>query len=270
MPPKKSPHKASKKPSVGKGNPPNKKKHKTARANVGVAKGKPVKKRGVTSPAPIAPPKPPDNSRLEWCPEPCQEDWTTAKVHFWATVCGRYRAYRVNSTVRDTVEYAAQYYNGASWEACAHDPKLGSGYPRYVKSLEAALLCAEECHLKRTGVPTVASNRETIMAKAISLGLATSRPCVANAAPRPREAKPVQTPRSGGAMRIIDAAIKVLEEEGRAMTAKELVDIAEKKGYWQPGRGLTPWASLGAAIYVEIKSGQSRFVLAGKGLFALA
>lgn len=50
-----------------------------------------------------------------------------------------------------------------------------------------------------------------------------------------------------------DAAIRVLREEGRAMDRYEIAKIATEKGYWTSG-GQTPEATIGAALYTEIKT----------------
>ncbi len=42
----------------------------------------------------------------------------------------------------------------------------------------------------------------------------------------------------------LDAAAKVLEEAGQPMTAKEMVEAAESKGYWKSPGGKTPHATV--------------------------
>ena len=42
----------------------------------------------------------------------------------------------------------------------------------------------------------------------------------------------------------LDAAAKVLEEAGQPMTAKEMVEAAEAKGYWKSPGGKTPHATV--------------------------
>ena len=50
----------------------------------------------------------------------------------------------------------------------------------------------------------------------------------------------------------LDAAAKVLEESGQPMTAKEMVEAAEAKGYWKSPGGKTPHATVYSAIIREI------------------
>ena len=70
----------------------------------------------------------------------------------------------------------------------------------------------------------------------------------------------------------LDAAAKVLEESGQQMTAKEMVDAAEAKGYWKSPGGKTPSATVYSAILREIKTrGQdARFRKAERGRFVHA
>ena len=72
-----------------------------------------------------------------------------------------------------------------------------------------------------------------------------------------------------GQMSGLDAAFQVLVETGRAMKVKEIAEIALQKKYCDL-KGTTPELTISAAIQREIKAknGNSRFVKAGKGLFA--
>ena len=72
-------------------------------------------------------------------------------------------------------------------------------------------------------------------------------------------------------MPALDAAAKVLAEEGRPMTAKELIEAMAAKGYWTSPGGKTPEATLSAALGSEInkKGDASRFVKPAPGKFAL-
>ena len=63
----------------------------------------------------------------------------------------------------------------------------------------------------------------------------------------------------------LDAAAKVLEESGQPMTAKEMVEAAEAKGYWKSPGGKTPHATVYSAIIREIAiKGQRRPVPQGR------
>ena len=72
-------------------------------------------------------------------------------------------------------------------------------------------------------------------------------------------------------MSALDAAATVLAEEGRPMTAKELIEAMAAKGYWTSPGGKTPDATLSAALGSEInkKGGASRFAKPAPGKFTL-
>lgn len=78
-------------------------------------------------------------------------------------------------------------------------------------------------------------------------------------------------PKAEGKMSALDAAAKVLAEEGRPMTAKELIEAMATKGYWTSPGGKTPDATLSAALGTEInkKGDASRFAKPAPGKFAL-
>jgi hypothetical protein len=84
--------------------------------------------------------------------------------------------------------------------------------------------------------------------------------------PRAKKAKADKPKRISG----LDAAAKVLEEAGQPMTAKEMVEAAEAKGYWKSPSGKTPHATIVSAIIREIakKGDGSRFVKTDRGKFA--
>jgi hypothetical protein len=74
-------------------------------------------------------------------------------------------------------------------------------------------------------------------------------------------------------MSLLDAAAHLLSlGSGDAMRCKDIVDLAVKRGLWQPGKGKTPAATLHAAVSREIKTKgtASRFMKADRGKFALA
>jgi hypothetical protein len=66
------------------------------------------------------------------------------------------------------------------------------------------------------------------------------------------------------------AAAKVLEESGLPMSAKEMVEVAQSKGYWKSPGGKTPHATLYSAILREIAAmaDQARFKKTDRGRFA--
>jgi len=97
-----------------------------------------------------------------------------------------------------------------------------------------------------------------------------------------QEAMPDAEPQRGKAKRAtaaepkrmsgLDAAAKVLEESGKPMNAKEMIDAVEAKGYWKSPGGKTPHATLYSAIIREIKAkgSEARFRKADRGKFAHA
>jgi hypothetical protein len=67
----------------------------------------------------------------------------------------------------------------------------------------------------------------------------------------------------------LDAAAKVLAEEGRPMSCQELIDAMAAKGYWTSPGGKTPASTLYSAILRELTKGeQSRFVKTERGKFS--
>ena len=70
----------------------------------------------------------------------------------------------------------------------------------------------------------------------------------------------------------LDAAARVLEESDQPMTAKEMVEAAEAKGYWKSPGGKTPHATVYSAIIREIanKGQDARFRKAERGKFVHA
>jgi hypothetical protein len=69
----------------------------------------------------------------------------------------------------------------------------------------------------------------------------------------------------------LDAAAKVLGEEMRPMSTKELIGLMAAKGYWTSPGGKTPAATLYSAILREMdtKGDRARFEKVGKGQFKL-
>jgi len=91
-------------------------------------------------------------------------------------------------------------------------------------------------------------------------GTAPERPRTHGNAPQGQEKR----------MGILKAAAVVLEETGKAMNAKEMVEAALAKGLWST-KGKTPAATLYAAIIREIarKGGDARLKKVDRGQFAL-
>jgi HB1, ASXL, restriction endonuclease HTH domain len=79
------------------------------------------------------------------------------------------------------------------------------------------------------------------------------------------------TSKDGGKkMSAIDAAYRVLAEEQKSMSTKEMIEKMAQKGYWTSRAGKTPSATLYSALLREIteKGGKSRFTKVGRGQFA--
>jgi hypothetical protein len=94
------------------------------------------------------------------------------------------------------------------------------------------------------------------------------KPAETHKADKPKRTRAKKEPKEKR-MSGLDAAAKVLEESGQPMTAKEMVEAAEAKGYWKSPDGKTPHATLYSAIIREIakKGGESRFVKTERGKF---
>ncbi len=86
----------------------------------------------------------------------------------------------------------------------------------------------------------------------------------------PKSAKPKidKTP-SDTQLSAIDAAAKVLAEEGEPLNTKQMIEAMAAKGYWTSPGGKTPHATLYSAILREIKSKgeNSRFTKVERGKF---
>jgi hypothetical protein len=147
------------------------------------------------------------------------------------------------------------------WDAT----NLETGKKVRIKS--AQRLRAEAAAPKRGG--RKAAKAEAQPDAAAAAGDATGGDGAAETKPRKRRTKGEPKPKR---MSGLDAAAKVLEEAGQPMTAKEMVEAAEAKGYWKSPGGKTPHATLYSAIIREIasKSAESRFRKTERGKFAHA
>ena len=69
----------------------------------------------------------------------------------------------------------------------------------------------------------------------------------------------------------LDAAARVLQEEGTAMNCQEMIEAMGAKGYWQSPGGKTPGSTLYSAILREtkVKGAESRFKKTERGKFHL-
>ena len=68
----------------------------------------------------------------------------------------------------------------------------------------------------------------------------------------------------------MDAAAKVLVENGEPMQCQQMIEVMAAKGYWKSPGGKTPHATLYAAIQREIKAkgNEARFQKVERGKFA--
>jgi hypothetical protein len=71
-------------------------------------------------------------------------------------------------------------------------------------------------------------------------------------------------------MSALDAAAKVLGEQGKSMTCHELIEEMSRKNYWTSPNGATPHSTLYAAMMREVKTkgNDARFVKTERGRFA--
>ena len=70
----------------------------------------------------------------------------------------------------------------------------------------------------------------------------------------------------------LDAAARVLGENGQAMNCQEMIEAMAAKGYWTSPGGKTPAATLYSAILKELKAkgADARFRKTERGKFARA
>ena len=71
-------------------------------------------------------------------------------------------------------------------------------------------------------------------------------------------------------MRVLDAAIQVLQEAGEPLRVEAITERILSRGLWQTA-GKTPVATVGAALYTDVKrrGSASPFVRRGSGTFGL-
>jgi len=123
--------------------------------------------------------------------------------------------------------------------------------------------------------PVTQSEEENVMSEKKRIRKRTAATVAGDAQAKATTPKAAKTKKSKakaeGKMSALDAAAKVLAEEGRPMTAKELIEAMSAKGYWTRPGGKTPEATLSAALGNEInkKGDASRFAKAAPGKFAL-
>ena len=151
-------------------------------------------------------------------------------------------------------------------------------------------------HSKRTGADKTTRGRQTKHATSEAVPHETPTPAepapveTAEAANAPTaEAKPADTPTPAEGESIepaptppdqpasvkklsaLDAAARVLQETGQAMTCTELIAAMAAKGYWSSPKGRTPAGTLYSAVLRELKTKgeNARFLKTERGKFAL-
>jgi hypothetical protein len=84
-----------------------------------------------------------------------------------------------------------------------------------------------------------------------------------------RQRKPPPEPKERK-VSALDAAARILAEENRPMTCKELIEAMAAKGYWVSPGGKTPEATLYSAVLRELttKGSAARFAKTDRGKFA--
>jgi hypothetical protein len=99
---------------------------------------------------------------------------------------------------------------------------------------------------------------------------APQTPAEAAAPAKPKRQRKVPAEPKEKKVSALDAAAKVLAEEGKPMSCKEMIAAMAAKGYWTSPGGQTPDATLCSAILRELatKGGKARFRKAGPGRFA--
>ena len=97
---------------------------------------------------------------------------------------------------------------------------------------------------------------------------APTRKTAVSQKPKPAKAKKQPKVKKTSAL---DAAARVLGEQGKPMNCQEMIDAMAAKGYWHSPGGKTPSATLYSAILRELKTKKSeaRFRKTERGKFEL-
>jgi HB1, ASXL, restriction endonuclease HTH domain len=115
-----------------------------------------------------------------------------------------------------------------------------------------------------------ASERAAVPKATLESATASADAAAAPTAAKPKRQRQAPAPQKEKKISALDAAAKVLAEEGRSMTCKELIAAMAAKGYWTSPGGQTPDATLYSAILREVstKGTNSRFQKTERGKFA--
>jgi len=125
------------------------------------------------------------------------------------------------------------------------------------------------------------SAKKTSQGKAPKGKKATDAETVVETTPAPEATPPTEAPAKTKAPKArvepkpkkvsaLDAAAKVLGEQGKPMNCQEMIEEMSKKKYWTSPNGATPGATLYAAIIreIKVKGKEARFEKAERGKFA--
>lgn len=199
-------------------------------------------------------------TKLEWPLEPRVDHWLMTDVLVWETRCGRYQI------IKSDDGFAAQRRVGEDkWDIFEYNSKMGAGYPKYYHHLEDALISVETYHVsKHDG--SIHTNREEVLVHTNK----KKSPGATRIEVERYGKESVKRPRGGdNKMSCLDAAERVLREEDRPLSSKEMIDLMASRGYWSSPKGRTPWQTLASGIGVAIRNGDKRFRAEGKGTFSL-
>jgi HB1, ASXL, restriction endonuclease HTH domain len=99
---------------------------------------------------------------------------------------------------------------------------------------------------------------------------AADTPTAGNPAKKGKRAPKAKKEAKAKKVSALDAAARVLQEEGKPLNCKEMIQAMAAKGYWTSPAGKTPSATLYSGILRELttKGKESRFKKTERGKFA--
>ena len=115
---------------------------------------------------------------------------------------------------------------------------------------------------KATEAETTTTTKAAPVPEAPSAMLEPAKTKAPKAKPEPKQKK----------LSALDAAAKVLVEQGKPLNCQEMIDEMSRKKYWTSAKGLTPHSTLYAAILreIKVKGKDARFQKTERGKFASA
>src|SRR5262245_56915156 len=150
--------------------------------------------------------------------------------------------------------------------------KKSSKSKQQFPTAEAALKSDAPAPGKATAPRKVPATTEALAPEPMpSVGAKTKKAAKGKAEPKaPKAAMAALKASKPKKVSALDAAARVLEEEGKPMGCKEMIDAMAPKGYWTSPGGKTPHATLYSAILREIsaKGKEARFKKTDRGHFA--